>query len=62
MSEPITPKKVACPSDGDFRSTNCLGEATPEAHTCPYKEDIDEDIATLCRCCKECQQQCEAEI
>ena len=35
-----------------------IGEAP---HTCPFKEDMNND-KTLCNCCTECQYQCCTDI
>lgn len=31
-------------------------------HTCPYREEIDNDNETLCNCCDDCKQQCADDI
>jgi hypothetical protein len=36
-------------------------EAT-EPHTCPYAEDVDGDVETLCTCCEFCTDSCADEI
>jgi hypothetical protein len=33
-----------------------------KAHTCPYKEDVENDHTTKCRCCETCQKTCEKSI
>jgi len=43
----------------------CKCGKNPESdweHTCPYKEEIDGDSETHCRCCDECRHDCEMEI
>ena len=40
---------------------SCGREAVVQ-HSCPYQEEINEDISTLCNCCKECTQQCAWDI
>ena len=43
------------------RPYGCTGEAT-DPHTCPYKEDINDDHETLCTCCENCQNGCAMDI
>lgn len=33
-------------------------EKSEEPHTCPYKEDFDNDSESLCYCCDECVNKC----
>lgn len=47
---PIDP----CPSCG-------VGESN-DAHTCPYKEEIDNDSETECWCCDDCIHGCGQEV
>lgn len=39
---------------------DCCGGVEP--HTCPYKEEINDDSETLCTCCDECAHQCRMDI
>lgn len=39
-------------------TSGCTCSSSEEAHTCPYKEEINQDFDTLCTCCAECQYQC----
>ena len=41
---------------------NCDNENTPEPHSCPYEEDINENYDEVCTCCVECQGDCALEI
>ncbi len=34
------------------------GKAGQSDHTCPYKEEMDDDFVSLCNCCKDCEQEC----
>lgn len=34
------------------------GKTGQSDHTCPYKEERDDDFVSLCNCCKECEQEC----
>ena len=36
----------------------CNCKLKNEEHTCPYREDIDNDSITLCVCCDDCTEQC----
>ncbi len=49
----------ACES---HRIRNCEGKGTDELHTCPFREDINNDSETLCNCCEACTQECSDEI
>ena len=41
---------------------SCGWNKAEELHTCPYKEEINNDSATLCNCCKECKYDCLRDI
>ncbi len=32
------------------------------AHPCPFLADVEEDSATLCTCCEDCQEDCADEV
>ena len=34
------------------------GEIEIQPHTCPYKEDINDDSETICNCCSVCRKNC----
>jgi hypothetical protein len=34
------------------------GKTGQSDHTCPFKEEKDDDFVSLCNCCKDCQQEC----
>lgn len=53
MSKEIKEQKV-----WNIRST----EETTEAHSCPFREEIYNDTATLCNCSEEQQYQCAMDI
>jgi len=38
-----------------------VNDAQPD-HTCPYRQDINDDNKTLCNCCDSCQQNCADDI
>ena len=40
---------------------NCSNEGESD-HTCPYREDINDDCETLCNCCSDCTYNCAMEI
>jgi len=40
---------------------NC-GEVGLQLHTCPYKEDINNDSRTRCTCCSNCSNNCRNDI
>jgi hypothetical protein len=31
-------------------------------HTCPFREDVNDDSESLCNCCASCEAQCGLEI
>lgn len=33
-----------------------------EEHTCPFKEEINDDSVTVCTCCAYCEDQCKMDI
>jgi hypothetical protein len=33
-----------------------------KAHPCPYRVELDGDKATLCTCCKACEQNCALDV
>lgn len=33
-----------------------------ELHTCPFREDVNDDSETLCTCCENCQHGCAQDI
>ena len=37
-------------------------EVVIEEHTCPFKEEINDDYESLCNCCEYCTQNCRWEI
>jgi len=40
----------------------CDEQKFPEEHSCPFKEDINNDPDTKCTCCPECTYQCAMDI
>lgn len=36
----------------------CKKNAAQEEHTCPFREDVNDDHDSLCDCCDECEQNC----
>lgn len=52
----IEPEKVVCGA-----RDNCKNPRA-EAHTCPFKREINNDNETLCTCCPDCQQECSDDI
>ena len=67
---PITvPDEIHLPID--IKCEHCFGPTimcecgknpATEPHTCPYKEEIEDDHTTLCTCCKECEDQCADDV
>jgi len=42
---------------------HCKGKnQAAEPHTCPYKEEINEDHESTCECCDECRTECAYDI
>ena len=37
---------------------SCNKNNGKELHTCPFKEDINNDYDSLCNCCSECRYEC----
>lgn len=35
---------------------------TPDEHTCPYQEDVNNDSVSMCSCCADCQHECAMDI
>lgn len=42
--------------------SNCGVNEAKELHTCPYKEDINDDSESLCDCCSDCLHECSMDI
>lgn len=40
------------------RGCRCPPDHQTEPHTCPYREEINHDDATLCTCCNGCRREC----
>lgn len=40
----------------------CKSKPAEEPHVCPYKQDIDGDSTTLCRCCTACNNECASDV
>jgi len=36
----------------------CNINEAAEDHTCPYREDIEDDSESVCNCCVDCENQC----
>ena len=47
---------------GATKCDRCGKLGTVEAHACPYKEEINGNSETLCRCCDECRHECLMDI
>jgi len=41
---------------------NCQVKPSTDEHTCPYKEDINDDKESLCNCCEDCEHNCAMDI
>ena len=31
-------------------------------HTCPFKEEVNDDKVSLCGCCKSCEEECAEDV
>lgn len=40
----------------------CGKPAADSEHSCPYKKEVKDDSATLCRCCNDCVYECGQDI
>jgi len=46
-----------------LKSCRCGPQPEPIApHTCPYREDVNNDSETLCTCCPDCKHECAMDI
>lgn len=41
---------------------SCEKNNANELHTCPFKEEINNDSETLCECCDDCTHECAMDI
>jgi len=55
------PNSVSGPAIATFFGRNCDNEKS-EPHTCPFKEEINHDLKTLCECCDNCTYECAMDI
>lgn len=39
----------------------CGNPAEP-LHSCPFKEEINDDSETLCNCCNDCRHECAMDV
>lgn len=46
----------------DEKCERCSKNEKTEPHTCPYKEEINDDYESLCTCCKDCEHECLMDI
>lgn len=44
-----------------YHKCSCGNDAINE-HTCPFKEEINNDCESMCNCCEECMHQCAMDI
>lgn len=62
MTEDIeTRKKAAIEKEKDM-CCKCGKKSAEPDHTCPYRDEINGDIKTLCDCCYSCMGECADEI
>ena len=40
----------------------CQVNVETDEHTCPFREDVDNDSETLCNCCSQCEHECMMDI
>jgi hypothetical protein len=45
----------------NFECENCGNKVEGDLHTCPYKEELDNDYS-MCNCCVVCRDACMDEI
>ncbi len=43
---------------GRLLCQSCKDRSALPPHTCPYREDINDDHKTKCNCCADCQHEC----
>ena len=58
MSEPLSKLIRAAAGVTVCKFDPKCGTEAIEEHPCPYREDINSDSETLCRCCDRCQYEC----
>lgn len=46
---------------GEVRQGKICTEPQSDPHVCPYKEIVQRDTETLCRCCSKCEHLCAME-
>jgi len=42
--------------------SNCKIAEAERLHTCPFREEINNDFETTCDCCSDCEGECHADI
>jgi hypothetical protein len=45
-----------------LKCETCGDVVNGDLHTCPYKEELDNDYETTCNCCEGCREFCMDEI
>ncbi len=45
-------------AESGCKCQSCKNSDAKPLHTCPYKEDINDDRVSLCDCCDSCRQNC----
>lgn len=45
-------------TDAHVLCKSCEVREAQPLHTCPYKEEINDDTTSLCGCCEDCKQEC----
>jgi hypothetical protein len=48
--------------NGPLECESCGRPGGKAPHTCPYREDINDDHETECNCCDHCEQECAYDI
>ena len=49
-------------SDGKEKCQSCKKKGSDDLHTCPFREEINDDSEILCNCCEDCTDECAMEI
>ena len=42
--------------------SSCKCDECPDEHTCPRKQDVNNDNETMCTCCEDCTEECAGDV
>lgn len=45
-----------------IKCEQCHAPVSGDLHTCPYKEEVNNDTEALCNCCSLCEHECDHDI